>query len=634
MSSFTQEDINGEVIFYENNISLIVPNWRDSFTLILTDGKNLLQDPITVSVLLMPKQLPIRKGVLVVPENTVRVIDSENLMVDHPVYANRPTKYIVTSQPVRGILHSLDPARYEDTVTTFTQDSINSRFVVYSHQGSEYSSDVIGLKAVSTEDNLVSGEFQLHVNITLVNDEEPILSNPNPILEIWNGDTVHLSIALMQATDEDNSPDELFYSFHTTPKSDFPVVGHFAWLHNHSVPIDTFSQSDISRGEVGFVHNGLGNGTLPFNVSDGVHITQGSLFIFARPIHVILSVNVPIRVEMEGSKNLLHGLKATTSDGRVHVITYTLTAACQYGHLLRDGSEMLSAGSSFTQDDVDNRRIAYRHTDMNRWEREDQFQFQVYVPNAVQSHTGTFTIKIRLRQDISSILPVIRPLSVEEGGYVCFGESHLDSRNLRYKAWKDHNLTVPVESLKISYRVTAAVRYGRLGNRGRIRNGSVTAFRQDEPGQSFLCYFHDNSDSVQDSFTFEVNIHKTDVIGAASLFRSDGKFMIVIEPVNDERPVLDEQSSLEVSVVDGFFGSLTRNHLRIVDPDTQPEDLWIEMSETPRGVQLLGRGEGRGAWHFTQADIDNNRLKFLHDGASPGTCARHCILHCTWTPVL
>ena len=220
VNSFTQEDINGEVIFYENNVSLIVPNWRDSFTLILTDGKNLLQDRITVSVLLMPKQLPIRKGVLVVPENTVRVIGSENLMVDHPVYANRTTKYIVTSQPVRGILHSLDPGRYEDTVTTFTQDSINSRFIVYSHQGSEYSSDVIGLKAISIEDNLASGEFQLHVNITLVNDEEPILSNPNPILEIWNGDTVHLSIDVLQATDEDNSPDELFYSFHTTSKSD------------------------------------------------------------------------------------------------------------------------------------------------------------------------------------------------------------------------------------------------------------------------------------------------------------------------------------------------------------------------------------------------------------------------------
>ena len=619
VNSFTQEDINGEVIFYENNVSLIVPNWRDSFTLILTDGKNLLQDRITVSVLLMPKQLPIRKGVLVVPENTVRVIGSENLMVDHPVYANRTTKYIVTSQPVRGILHSLDPGRYEDTVTTFTQDSINSRFIVYSHQGSEYSSDVIGLRAISTEDNLASGEFQLRVNITLVNDEEPILSNPNPILEIWNGDTVHLSIDVMQATDEDNSPDELLYSFHTTSKSDFPVVGHFAWLRNRSVPIDTFSQSDISRGEVGFVHNGLGNGTLPFSVSDGVHNTLGSLFVFAKPIHLILTVNVPIRVEMEGSVNLLHSLKATTRDGRVHVITYTLTAACQYGRLLRDGSEMLSVGSSFTQDDVDNRRIAYRHTDMNRWEDKDQFQFQVYVPNAVQSHSGTFTIRIRLRQEISSNLPVIRPLSVEEGGYACFGESHLDARNLRYKAWKARSLTVPVESLKINYRVTAAVRYGRLGNRGGIRNESVTAFRQDEPDQSFLCYFHDDSDSVQDSFTFEVSILETHVIGAASLFRSDGNFMIVIEPVNDERPVLDEQSSFEVLVVDGFLGSLTRNHLRIVDPDTQPEDLWIKMSETPRGVQLLGRGEGRGVWQFTQADIDNNTLKFLHVGASLGT---------------
>lgn len=630
MNSFTQEDVNGEVIFYENNVSLIVPDWQDSFTLILTDGKNLLQDPIRVSVLLMPKQLPIRRGVLVVPENSVRVIGSENLVVDHPVYADRPTKYIVTSQPIRGILHSLDPARYEDTVTTFTQDSINSRFIVYSHQGSEYSSDVIGLKAVSTEDNLASGEFQLHVNITLVNDEEPILSNPNPILEIWNGDTVPLSIAMMQATDEDNSPDELLYSFNTTSESGSPVVGHFAWLHNHSVPIDSFSQSDISRGEVAFVHNGLGNGTLPFSISDGVHIILGSLFIFAKPIHVILSKNVAILVEMEGSTNLLHSLKANTSDGRVHVISYTLTAACQYGRLLRDGSELLGVGSSFTQDDVNSRRIAYRHTDMNRWEHKDQFQFQVYVPNAVQSHSGTFTIMIRLRQEISRNLPVIRPLSVEEGGYACFGESHLDARNLRYKAWKDHSLTVPIESLKISYRVTAALRHGKLDNLGRIRNGSVTTFWQDEPDQSFPCYFHDDSDSVQDSFTFEVNILETDVIGAASLFSSDGKFMIVIEPVNDERPVLDEQSSLEVLVVDEFLGGLTRNHLRIVDPDTQPEDLWIKMSETPRGVQLLGRGEGRGVWHFTQEDIDSNRLKFLHDGASLGMYVCMYVIHHIW----
>lgn len=638
VNSFTQEDVNGEVIFYENNISLIVPNWRDSFTLILTDGGNPLQDSIRVSVLLMPKQLPIRNRMLVVLENGVRVIGTENLAVSHPVYADRPTKYIVTRQPIYGMLHSLESGRYGDTITTFTQASINSRFIVYDHQGSESTSDVIGLKAISTEDNLTSGQFELLVNITSVNDEKPMLSNPNPILTIWNGDTVQLNESLLQTTDGDNTPEELVYTFNITAESGPPGVGHFAWSLNHSVPIATFSQANVTRNEVVFIHSGLRNGTLSFSVSDGVHIALGSLVIFARPIYVILHRNVPIRVDMEGSENLLNSIEATTNDGRVHIITYTLTAVCQYGRLLKDGSEVLGIGSSFTQGDIDNQRIVYQHTDMNRWEREDWFLFQVSVPNAVQPRSDTFTIKIRLKQDFSSNLTFTEPLAVEEGGHACFNASHLDARNLRYKAWKAHNLSVPIESLKICYRVTAGLRYGKLAVRGRIESdtptpGSVNVFWQDETDQSFSCYFHDGSDTVQDDFTFEVNIfHEADVIGAPSLFRSDGKFSIKIKPVNDERPVLDAESSLEVVVVDGFLGGLTRNHLKIVDPDTAPKYLRFEIDEIPRGVQLLGKGERKGVWNFTQEDINSNHIKFLHDGASLGTSQKENVV-CAYTGV-
>ena len=641
-NSFTQEDINKEVIFYENNISLVVPNWRDSFTLSLSDGPNLLQEEIRVRVLLMPKQLPIRRRVLVVPEGRLRVIGTENLMVSHPVYANRPTNYTVIRQPVYGVLHSLDPAKYENTIiTTFTQTGIDSRFIVYAHQGSEFPTDVIGLKAVSVEDNLSSGEFELLVNITSVNDEEPVLANPNPVLQIWNGDTVHLNETMMVATDEDNSPEELLYTFNLTAESRSQGAGHFAWSHNHSVPIETFSQWNITRKQVVFVHNGIRNATLSFNVSDGVHIAFGNLTILAKPIYVALSVNVAVRVEMEGSHNLLHSLKATTNDERLHVFTYTLTTMCQYGRLLRDGSEELGVGSSFTQDDINSRRMTYHHTDMNRWEREDRFQFQVSVPYAVQPHSDTFTIIIHLRQDISINRTVSRPLTVEEGGHACFNEAHLDARNLRYKAWKIHNLNVPIESLRILYKATAGLKYGKLGLRGRIESdtptsGSVNVFLQDGSDQSFSCYFHDGSDSVEDGFTFEVNIVNGTEIGAGSLFKSDGKFEIEIIPVNDERPVLDEASSLEVLVVDGFLGGLTRNHLWIVDPDTQPEDLRIEISERPRSLQLLPGGEKNGVWRFTQADVNNNTVKFLHDGTSPGMlhvtekdmCVHVCVCVC------
>ena len=548
-------------------------------------------------------------------------------MVSHPVYVGLPTNYTVTRQPVFGVLHSIGPARSENTITTFTQTSIDNRYIVYAHQGRESISDKIGLKAISTEDNLSSGEFFLAVEITPVNDEEPILSNPYPDLMIWNGDTVYVSADVLQTTDEDNPPEELLYTYNRTAESGVCDIGHFAWSHNRSFPIFTFSQWNVTREEVVFVHRGCRrNATLSFSVSEGVHTKWGNLTIVAKPIIITLSKNVPVFVKMEENKSLLHSLEAVTNDGREHVITFTVTAECQYGRLLRDGSEVLGVGSRFTQQDINGNRIAYLHTDMDRWVNEDHFQFQVYVQFAVQPLNGSFVIKIRLRQSLRSSQPYITPLLVKEGGHACFNESHLDARNLRYRAWKNHSLTIPIESLKISYSVVAGPKYGKLGIRGRIRSDSsnsdsANAFAQDGTDRSYSCYFHDGSDSTLDRFIFDVNIlPDTASIGTDSLFHSTGIFEIHIEPVNDERPFLDEEASLEVVIVDGFVGVITNHQLRVVDPDTPPERLEFCVGESPRGVRLLlGGTEEAGVQCFTQSDIDNTTVKLLHDGLSQGT---------------
>ena len=70
-------------------------------------------------------------------------------------------------------------------------------------------------------------------------------------LEAWSGDVTPLNRKLLTAEDADSGPETLLFIV-----THGPTNGHLAKVHQQSRPISNFTQLDINRELVVFVHGG------------------------------------------------------------------------------------------------------------------------------------------------------------------------------------------------------------------------------------------------------------------------------------------------------------------------------------------------------------------------------------------
>jgi len=73
-----------------------------------------------------------------------------------------------------------------------------------------------------------------------------------PPLEAWSGDVTQLNWTLLTAEDADSAPETLLYIV-----THGPTNGHLAKVNQQSKPISNFTQLDINRGLIVFIHGGI-----------------------------------------------------------------------------------------------------------------------------------------------------------------------------------------------------------------------------------------------------------------------------------------------------------------------------------------------------------------------------------------
>jgi VCBS repeat-containing protein len=128
---------------------------------------------------------------------------------------------------------------------------------------------------------------------------------------------------------------------------------------------------------------------------------------------------------------------------------------------------------------------------------------------------------------------------------------------------------------------------------------------QLNPDGTFL-YTHDGSETLTDSFVYAL-VDSIGLTDTATVF-------ITIEPVNDP-PVITVNTS--IVLLEGGQQTITVAHLKATDVDS-PD---IELVYTVTGAPLHGRLEltskpGVVAKTFTQADINANRLIYIHNNSN------------------
>lgn len=203
---------------------------------------------------------------------------------------------------------------------------------------------------------------------------------------------------------------------------------------------------------------------------------------------------------------------------------------------------------------------------------------------------------------------------VTEGESVVIDESKLDASNLMYK------LPTPRRSShEVWFKVSSLPQHGVIVVGERNLTQEKPNFSQFIVNKYGITYIHDNSETTRDSFVFSAWLNlkgKT-----AQLPQDDGdvveeRFNITIIPVNDQPPLLKTKSP-SLRVVQGDVVTLSPENLKVEDLDNPPDDIEFSVISMPNNGYLALEGSlNKSIGVFTQAQINNRSVYFIHDGSA------------------
>jgi VCBS repeat-containing protein len=188
-------------------------------------------------------------------------------------------------------------------------------------------------------------------------------------------------------------------------------------------------------------------------------------------------------------------------------------------------------------------------------------------------------------------------ITVNEGGQTFITTTELSSSDIDNSA------------AQLTYNVTVSPTLGQL-ERNANPGVAITSFTQEEIDNGEILYVHAGGENTSDQFTFTV----TDGAGGAV---TATVFNITVTPVNDP-PVIGTNNGLTLG--EGATATITTALLEVTDVDSTPAQIEYTVMVPPTNGRLeLTTSPGNDAVVFTQDDINNNRLIYIHDGGETTT---------------
>ncbi|KAG7322956.1 hypothetical protein KOW79_014302 [Hemibagrus wyckioides] len=610
VEKFSQWDVNSGHIEYVQEKPGHVD---DSFTLDVTNGIMTISD-LVVFVEIIPFFLPLQVSNITLKEGSSQALSQDVIKVMGQHFTELHVQYHVIEGPHHGrIEHSRIPGV---PIPSFTRVQVEHKFISYVHDGSETTADNFTLVANDTDVRKQSVPYVIHVNITPVNDEPPVIT-ANRILRVWVDSVTEITSDDLSATDRDSAPESL--EFIVTP----PSNGHLALKSAPSRPVLNFTQAHIHHRQLVFIHSGAMFGGFHFQVNDGVNFAPRQIFsIAARSLTLSLERNRELKVFPGSSKVIsVEDLFIATNDyDDVHEnrsVVYSVTLPPRLGRLLRAQDENSTGTepiSTFSHNMLKAGLVVYEHTEPISWTATDSFIFTASSPPAsFPPHTFNINISYdNTSPEHSSILHANTGAVVVEGSRITIDESKLDASNLLGKLPEEER-----DSYEIWYRVTTLPRFGTIVVGERNLSREKPDFSQFILNKYGITYVHDDSETTFDSFSFDVWLN---LIGKPlqpppekDLMVSES-FNITVTPVNDLPPLLKTQAP-SLLVVKGDTVTLGPENLHVEDLDTLPEDIHYTVISKPNNGFLALEGRlNEPTATFTQADVNEGRVHFVQEG--------------------
>uniref|UniRef100_A0A2K6GRG7 FRAS1 related extracellular matrix 1 n=1 Tax=Propithecus coquereli TaxID=379532 RepID=A0A2K6GRG7_PROCO len=641
LRSFTQHAVNYMKVAYMPPMQDIGPHLRHvqfTFSVSNQHGSTLHGICFNITVLPVDNQVP------EVVTNPLRVAEGGQCIIstEHILVSDVDTKLDNIYLSLRG----LPPhGRVEldgfplNTGDTFSWRDLHTLKVRYRHDGSEVLQDDILLEVT---DGTNSAEFVLHVEVSPVNDEPPVLkADLIPVMHCSEGGEVVITSEYIFATDVDSDDSKLMFMI--VRKSQHGAV------RRAGVPVDQFSQGDVISGAVTYKHTGGEIGLVPCFDTITLVVSDGEAGPFVNgccyngpnpsvPLHEsfpVYDLNITVHpvdnqppsiaigtvflVEEGFSAALtINHLSATDPDTAADDLEFVLVSPPQFGYLENTlpsaGFEKSNVGisiASFQWKDMKALHINYVQSRHLRIEPTAD-QFTVYVTDGKQrSLEIPFYIIINPTNDEA-------PDFVVQNITVCEGQM----KELDLSIINAADLDVPKDPLLFS--ITHNPRHGLLINGGFSKDLPKNK-QPAHPDQKYelvhnfsmelletemrLTYVHDDSENLADDFTIQLSDGKHKILKTIS---------VEVTPVNDEKPMLTKKAEIAVNM--GETRIISSAILSAIDEDSPREKIYYLFERLPQNGQLqLKIGRDWVPLHpgmkCTQEEVDLNLLRYTHTGA-------------------
>uniref|UniRef100_A0A667ZS91 Chondroitin sulfate proteoglycan 4ba n=1 Tax=Myripristis murdjan TaxID=586833 RepID=A0A667ZS91_9TELE len=382
-------------------------------------------------------------------------------------------------------------------------------------------------------------------------NDEPPVITANRVLRVWVASVTEIRPDDLRAQDSDTPPEELY--FMVTP----PSNGHLALKSAPMRAVLNFTQAHIDQGQLLFVHSG-------------------------KVCFLSTSSSTPI------TKEDLHAVTNDKSNTSNRTITFNVIRQPKLGRLVAKQLDNSTVDiSAFTQHMV----------------RQGQEAHVITFALNLCKYLAGFILDKQNKQDVNS----------EKGGSVMIDESKLDASNLLSK------LPTPQRSShEVWFQVKTLPQHGVIVVGERNLTKEKPNFSQFIVNKYGITYKHDNSETTQDFFVFDTWLNPKGKPAQRPLDDSDvieERFNITVTPVNDQPPMLKTKAPT-LKVVQGDTVVLRPENLKVEDLDNSPDDIKFSVISKPNNGYLALEGRlNESVVAFTQAQINNGSVYFIHDGS-------------------
>ncbi|NWX88916.1 CSPG4 protein, partial [Nothoprocta pentlandii] len=596
---FTQDDLQRNHLSY----SATIRNSRqaeDTFQFRVHAGDQ--HSPVytyTISIGGDPDAPALTNVLLSVPEGGQAIISRDHLFVQS--LNSMDYLYEVIEGPAHGRLAWATSQGWSSSeeITEFTNEDILRGRLLYQHDDSETLEDDIPFVAIkqdegSTEPDAEEVRGVFRVSIQPVNDHPPVQVVNKVFNVVRNGQHL-LTTDDIAFTDKDSgfSDTQLVLA-----RKDI-LFGSIVSVDDRNHQVYRFTQDDLRKKKILFVHSGADRGWIQLQVSDGLHQTTALLEVQASDPYIKIVNNTGLAIPQGGQRHIdssVLNLETNMDIRSDEEIRFLITAPPRWGTVLRGEQPVMA----FSQRDLLAGEIAYRHNGSRN--AQDEFQFTVEANKVVVDDTLAITVFLDTHPNPLRIMN-LKEIHVFQGEAAEIKEEDL---SVAHEEIPPQDIIYLVSSPPVSG-FLVMVQHGQDLNEPPSLD-PIQSFTQEDINSGRVLYLHSKPEEPRDRFVVDITARGADPLQGVVV-------SLAVLPIAVPLHVRN------FTVPGGSSATLSAEILSI--PSTYFAALGVEFRvlEPPRFGTLQKRQQPQehGLRMFTWSEVQNGLIQYRQDGPqAPG----------------